>query len=83
MDFTSIVILLMSAAQIFEAIVILKLAKECKRPTAMDSKLYDEQIKNYKRILRLNERYIKEIKSKGEQSYEQSMVQPEEQRRVY
>ena len=68
---------------IMNTVLLLKLIGVKSNTNPIDSKLYDEQIKNYKRILRLNERYIKEIKSKGEQSYEQSMVQPQEQRRVY
>lgn len=76
-------LIIVAVSTVLNSILLIKLMNKNIESSSLDSKLYDEQIKNYKRILRLNERYIKEIKSKGEQSYEQSMVQPQEQRRVY
>lgn len=76
-------LIIVAVSTVMNSILLIKLMNKNTESGSLDSKLYDEQIKNYKRILRLNERYIKEIKSKGEQSYEQNMVQPQEQRRVY
>lgn len=44
--------------------------------------LYEVQIKNLKRINRLNEKHIKQLKE-GMKNDETNMVQTEEQRRVY
>lgn len=76
-------LIIVAVSTVLNSILLIKLMNKNTESSSLDSKLYDEQIKNYKRILRLNERYIKEIKSKGEQSYEQGLVSSQEQRRVY
>lgn len=76
-------LLLISVTTVINTFILLKMCKK-EAPTGIDSSLYDEQIKNLKRIIRLNEKYIKDIKNKEvKKDEETSVVQPEIERRVY
>ena len=73
-------LILLSITTVINTIILLKMYRK-DAPAGEDTSLYDTQIKNLKRIIRLNEKYIKDLKAKGEQKDEQSMVQTYEQRR--
>lgn len=81
-------LLLISVTTVINTFILLKMWKK-EAPTGMDNSLYDEQIKNLKRIIRLNEKYIKDIKNKevkndekmAETKQQEDMVQTD--RRVY
>lgn len=73
-------LILLSVTTVVNTIILLKMYRK-ESPSGEDTSLYDTQIKNLKRIIRLNEKYIKDLKAKGEQKDEQGMVQTDEQRR--
>ena len=85
---TEYLLLLISITTVINTIILLKMYRK-EIPVGEDTSLYDAQIKNLKRIIRLNEKYIKELKTKGEQKNEK-VEQPSNQadlvqinRRVY
>lgn len=81
-------LLLISVTTVINTLILLKMWKK-EAPIGTDTSLYDEQIKNLKRIIRLNEKYIKDIKTKevkndekmAETKQQEDMVQTD--RRVY
>lgn len=78
-------IILITCLTIFNTVMLINLSAHIIKlqPASGTIAMYEEQIKNLKKIGRLNEKYIKLVKEKEEPKHEQSMVQPQEQRRVY
>ena len=66
---------------ILNTILLWKIIGKRNLPEGSDTSLYDEQIKNLKRIIRLNEKHIKQLKE--DKKDEADMVQVTEQKRVY
>ena len=77
-------LILVTISCLLNTVLLYKIIAKGNIPEGTDTSLYDEQIKNLKRIIRLNEKYIKDIKNKEvKKDEETSVVSPEIQMRQY
>lgn len=90
MDSTILLLIILLLINIAQFVTIYRLTQHSNTNTDL-SDIYQKQIKNYNNIIRLTEKLTKELMNKAKEGQNNektenttpSVVQPEEQRRVY
>lgn len=89
MDSTILLLIILLVINIAQFVTIYRLTQHDNTSTDF-SEIYQKQIKNYNNIIRLTEKLTKELMNKAKEGQNNektenttSVVQPEEQRRVY
>lgn len=71
---------IITVSTLLNSILIIKMFNRKCSDLPLDDKIYEERIKNYKKIIRLNERYIRDLKQKVEEP-DTNIYEPKFERR--